>query len=119
MDQEDIEYFRLSLEDQLRELMEKATHTKSAMLVSEAYLPDPIDRAASDTVAGVSLRIRDRESKLIRKIRKALENIETGEFGICENCGRDIAIQRLKVRPVTTLCIKCKTKMEIIERMKE
>jgi DnaK suppressor protein len=116
MDQEDIDYFRMLLEDQLMELGRKAGLTLNELLVDDRHLPDPLDRATSDTVVSMSLRIRDRESKLIRKIIKALSNIDSGNFGICEQCGRDIAIQRMKVRPVTTLCIKCKTKMELAEK---
>jgi DnaK suppressor protein len=62
------------------------------------------------------LRIRDRENKLIKKIRNALNRIENGTFGVCEECGENISIKRLKARPVTTQCIDCKTKEEASER---
>jgi len=62
------------------------------------------------------LRIRDRESKLILKVKKALVRIEIGTFGICEACGEDISFDRLKARPVTTQCIDCKTKEENLEK---
>ena len=62
------------------------------------------------------LRIRDRESKLILKVKKALARIETGTFGICESCGEDISFDRLKARPVTTQCIDCKIKEENLEK---
>jgi DnaK suppressor protein len=62
------------------------------------------------------LRIRDRERKLILKIREALQRIEDGNFGVCESCGDDIGIDRLQARPVTTLCIECKRKQEAHER---
>jgi DnaK suppressor protein len=62
------------------------------------------------------LRIRDREAKLIKKIRAALERIEGDRFGICESCGEDISIERLKARPVTTQCIDCKSKEEALEK---
>ena len=72
MDQENIDYFRMLLEDQLVELGRKAGLTVNELLVDDRHLPDPLDRATSDTVVSLSLRIRDRESKLIRKIKKAL-----------------------------------------------
>jgi DnaK suppressor protein len=78
--------------------------------------PDPLDRASFESEQGTMLRIRDRESKLIRKIQKSLENLENGSFGICEMCEKEIAIERLKARPMTTHCIQCKTKMEALER---
>jgi DnaK suppressor protein len=62
------------------------------------------------------LRIRDREAKLIKKIREALERIENDTYGICESCGEDISIKRLKARPVTTQCIDCKSKEEALEK---
>jgi DnaK suppressor protein len=62
------------------------------------------------------LRIRDREHKLIKKIKKALDRIENGTFGICESCGEEISIKRLKARPVTSQCIECKSKEEALEK---
>jgi len=60
--------------------------------------------------------IRDRENKLIKKIRKALDRIEDDTYTICEKCGEDISFAHLKARPVTTQCIDCKTKEETVER---
>jgi len=62
------------------------------------------------------LRIRDRENKLLKKIKAALDRIDDDTFGICEKCGEDISLKRLEVRPVTTQCINCKTKEEAVER---
>jgi DnaK suppressor protein len=62
------------------------------------------------------LRIRDREHKLIKKIKKALERIDNGTFGICETCGEEISVKRLKARPVTSQCIECKSKEEALEK---
>ena len=64
------------------------------------------------------LRIRDRERKLIGKIKDALERLENGTFGICDECGEDISEERLTARPVTTLCIDCKKKQEKDEKVK-
>ena len=63
-----------------------------------------------------SLRIRDRERKLIFKIQEALRRLDDGEYGVCEECGENIGIERLKARPVTTLCIECKSSQEMEER---
>jgi RNA polymerase-binding transcription factor DksA len=60
--------------------------------------------------------IRDRENKLIKKIRKALDRIENNTSEVCEKCGKDISFARLKARPVTTQCIDCKTKEEATEK---
>jgi len=78
--------------------------------------PDPTDQASMETDRNFDLRIKDRERKLIRKIDQAILRIKDGEFGICESCGGDISIKRLQARPVTTLCIDCKTEQEQEER---
>ena len=79
--------------------------------------PDPTDRASLESDRNFELRIRDRERKLILKIREAIERLDEGEFGICESCGEDISEARLKARPVTTLCIDCKTEQERQEKI--
>lgn len=78
--------------------------------------PDPTDQASMETDRDFDLRIKDRERKLIRKIEQALTRIQEGEFGLCESCGGDISVKRLQARPVTTLCIDCKTEQEQEER---
>ena len=54
---------------------------------------------------------------LINKIRKSLEDIDNGEYGICEDCGKEISIKRLKARPIAKRCIECKTKQEALDKM--
>jgi DnaK suppressor protein len=53
---------------------------------------------------------------LINKIKSSLDDIENGEYGICMDCGKDISIERLKIRPVAKRCIGCKTIQEKKER---
>ncbi|MBL7179237.1 MAG: RNA polymerase-binding protein DksA [Pseudomonadota bacterium] len=115
MKQKDIKFFKNLLADQLEELLGQADITLRGLIDDKDNLTDIIDRASFESDRGTLLRIRDRESRLIRKIQKALENLENGNFGICEKCGKDISIERLKARPVTTYCIECKTKMEALE----
>ena len=116
MKKKDIKYFETLLNDQLKELLSQADDTVSGMTAPKENFPDPTDRASLEADRNFMLRIRDRESKLIKKIKKALERIEEGTFGICEGCGEDISIKRLKARPVTTQCIECKTKEEALEK---
>ena len=115
MDSTHIEYFKTLLTDQLEELFCQAKATIKGLSDSPEEIKDPLDRATVELEHSTLLRIRDREHKLIRKIQKALDSVENGTFGICESCGREISIARLKARPVATHCIKCKTKMETIE----
>jgi len=82
----------------------------------QTSFPDPTDQATVETDRNFDLRIRDRERKLIKKIDQALNRIKDGGFGVCESCGGNISVKRLQARPVTTLCIDCKTSQEIEER---
>ncbi len=116
MDQKKLEYFGRLLQDQLDELIDEALKTVNGMTNSKDTFPDPTDRAALETDRNFLLRIRDRERKLIEKIKEALDRIDNGHFGVCEVCGKDIGDERLMARPVTTLCIECKTKQEARER---
>jgi len=116
MKQEDVEYFRVFLKNQLQELLSQADDTVSGMSSQKENFPDPTDRASLESDRNFMLRIRDREHKLIKKIKKAIERIEEGTFGICDKCGEEIGIDRLKVRPVTAQCIECKTKEEAMEK---
>lgn len=79
-------------------------------------LPDFADQSSFESDRNFVLRLRDRERKLLAKIDEALQRIEDGSFGICEECGTEIGIKRLKARPVVTLCIECKTRQEEEER---
>ena len=117
MKDEDIYFFKQLLTEQLETLLGQADIVVHYLLEKDNETsPDPVDRASFESERGTMLRIKDRESKLIRKIQRSLENLENGRFGICEMCEKEIAIERLKARPVTTHCIQCKTKMEALER---
>lgn len=112
------EEFRALLNERLNDLLSDANRTVSGMTDPAENFPDPTDRATMESDRNFELRIRDRERKLIGKIKEALERIEDGTFGICEECGEDISEERLKARPVTTLCIDCKKKQEKDEKVK-
>ncbi len=116
MKKKDIDYFKNFLNERLEELLSHADNTVSGMTTPKENFPDPTDRASLEADRNFMLRIRDRENKLIKKIKKALNRIENGTFGVCEKCGEDISVKRLKARPVTTLCIDCKTKEEAFEK---
>lgn len=118
MNKEKQEEFRELLNQRLSDLLEEATKTVSGMTGQEENFPDPTDRASMESDRNFTLRIRDRERKLITKIKEALERIDEGTFGICEQCGEPISEERLRARPVTTLCIECKKKQENEEKLK-
>jgi DnaK suppressor protein len=110
--------FKSLLDRTMAELLDEANKTVNDMTSNNTNLPDPTDRASLESDRNFTLRIRDRERKLIGKIKEALERIETGSYGICESCGEEISEERLEARPVTTLCIECKTKQEQDEKVK-
>ena len=116
MKKKDLEYFRELLTNRLNDLLEQADDTVSGMTTPKENFPDPTDRASHEADRNFMLRIRDRESKLIKKIKKAIARIENETFGICEKCGEGISKKRLNARPVTTQCIDCKTKEEAFEK---
>jgi DnaK suppressor protein len=118
---EDLEYFQGILQKQLDELVKGAGRTVDEMTETEGKgsFPDPTDRASMESDRNFELRIRDRERKLINKIRKALEKVEDGSFGSCEVCGEPIDFKRLEARPVTTHCIDCKKSEEEEEKIRK
>jgi DnaK suppressor protein len=116
MEAEKREYFKNILNEEMKALLGEAGKTVTEMTSDAANFPDPTDRATQESDRNFELRIRDRERKLINKIKDALDRIEADEFGICEDCGEEISEARLKVRPVTTQCINCKMDAEKKER---
>ncbi len=117
MEPDKVEEFRAILNDMLSTLLEDADRTVAEMNEEKTNFPDPTDRATMESDRNFELRIRDRERRLISKIKEALQRIEDKEFGYCEECEEPIGEARLRARPVTTLCIDCKTEQERQERI--
>ena len=115
MDKEVAERFRAQLKQKQEEILSEVGKTLSEMNDQTTNIPDPNDRATVESGRSFELRIRDRERKLLSKIEDAINRIDEGEFGICEDCGEDIGLKRLEARPVTTFCIDCKTLQETSE----
>lgn len=112
MNPEELEHFQKILLEMQESLLAESSTTVQEMKKQSSLFPDPNDRAALETERNTTLRIRDRERKLLSKVQEALERIENQTFGLCENCGELIAKPRLEVRPVTTFCINCKEEIE-------
>jgi DnaK suppressor protein len=108
--------FRKLLHERRQELLTEAWRTLGGLGENREQFPDPTDRASLEGNRALLLRIRDRERKLITKIDDALGRIDDGSYGRCEECGADIGLERLRARPVTTLCIDCKSLQEAQER---
>lgn len=110
--------YKAMLTQKINELLSEAGKTVTEMTNGKENYPDPTDRASLESDRNFELRIRDRERKLIMKMQEAIKRIDDGTFGICEVCGGPISEKRLIARPVTTLCIDCKTKQEKMEKLK-
>ncbi len=105
----------LAQKEQLLQEAEEALHT----LPDENAFPDMGDQATAEVDRNFMLRLRGREQRLLKKIDLAIEKMDSGTYGICEICGCEIGIKRLEARPVTTMCIECKTDQEEEEKLLE
>lgn len=112
-----LEFFRLKLLDQEQEILDNAKKTTQAFQEQDTnYIADPSDRATIEEEYALELRSRDRERKLLQKIRKALHLIETREYGFCEDTGEPIGIKRLLARPTATLSIEAQERRETMQK---
>jgi len=108
---------RKNLVDQKTKLMAEAEATLND-LPDEVNYPDLGDQASAESDRNFMLKLRSRESKLIKKIDETIERIDHNDYGICEDCGEEIDARRLLARPVTTYCIECKTRQEEDEKLR-
>jgi DnaK suppressor protein len=118
MRKRELERYRRVLQAQLAEALgqeERAVHELEEVEGEE--LPDPSDRATAEEQRATTLRLAARERKLEDKIRAALARLDAGTFGRCLSCGNPIPLERLKARPVTDLCVACKSEAEGRERL--
>ena len=116
--QDNTEYFKGLLFQRMDELFAGANKAANDLDGLSDRYPDFVDRASIETDTSFSFHLKERESRLMKKINRALEKLEDGDFGICEECGRRISEERLKARPMAVLCIKCKRMQEAIEKIK-
>ncbi len=110
------EYFRRKLLDWKDEILRSSRETLDNLQDSEQH-PDLTDRASSETDRALELRARDRQRKLIAKIDAALERIEDGSYGYCEETGEPIGVKRLDARPIATLSVEAQERHEKREKI--
>src|SRR4051794_1422254 len=111
-----VEYFRQKLLRWRAELLADSTGTLRHLQEESLLKPDLTDRASLETERAIELRTRDRERKLISKIDAALQRIDTGTYGFCEETDQPIGIRRLEARPIATLTIEAQERHERMER---
>jgi DnaK suppressor protein len=110
------EYFRQKLLKWRSELLRESNETLQSLQDGGIQEPDIADRASAETDRALELRTRDRERKLISKIDSALDRLEQGEYGYCEETGEPIGVRRLEARPIATLSLEAQERHERMER---
>ncbi len=116
MRRREVERYRSVLESQLTSLVGHGEQVVHELSDAGEEIPDPNDRATVEEGRNWSLRLSDRDRKLAEKIEGALARLAAGTFGTCAACRKPISPARLRARPVTDLCIDCKTEAERGER---
>jgi DnaK suppressor protein len=117
MNERQREYFRVKLLDWRDDILKEAKETLQHLQDESQNHPDIADRASSETDRAIELRARDRQRELISKIDAALQRLEDGTYGYCEETGEPISIKRLEARPIATLSIEAQERHERRERV--
>jgi DnaK suppressor protein len=117
MNERQREYFRQKLLAWKEEILREARETLQHLQEDNENHPDLADRASSETERAIELRARDRQRKLIAKIDAALQRIEDGTYGYCEETGEPISLKRLEARPIATLSVEAQERHERRERV--
>ncbi len=117
MNERQREYFRRKLMSWKDDILRESRETLLTLQSENENHPDIADRASSETDRSIELRARDRQRKLISKIDAALDRIEDGTYGYCEETGEPITLKRLEARPIATLSIEAQERHERNERI--
>ncbi len=111
------EYFRQKLLRWRADLLKEADGTLASLSEGGIREADITDRASVETDRALELRTRDRARKLISKIDQALQRVDNGSYGYCEETGEPIGVRRLEARPIATLSIEAQERHERMERV--
>ena len=98
------------------ETITRCAETLESLQLENSAAPDMADRATNESDRALELRTRDRQRKLIGKIDEALQRIENGSYGYCEETSEPISLQRLEARPIATLSVEAQERHERMER---
>lgn len=112
------ECFKRLLIRELEDLLGKDGNSIRSIIETSDQSPDFTDQASLESDMDLNIHMKERDSRLLVKVKEALERLEDGTYGICEECGKEISELRLKARPVTTMCITCKRKQEEKEKLR-
>ncbi|MGF7163208.1 DnaK suppressor protein [Rhodoligotrophos appendicifer] len=117
MNERQREYFRNKLSAWKDEILRESKETLEHLQNESSQLPDLADRASTETDRALELRTRDRQRKLISKIEEALQRLDDGSYGYCEETGEPIGLKRLDARPIATLSLEAQERHERRERV--
>lgn len=116
MNQAQLDFFRERLRQMEQEIRNNAGET-TEHLRETVIVPDPVDRATIEEEHALELRTRDRERKLLKKIEQAMAQIDSGDYGYCEETGDPIGIPRLLARPTATLSLEAQQRRELRQKL--
>ena len=117
MNEQQRSYFRAKLVSWKNDILREARGTLDALQEENTNHPDLADRASSETDRSIELRARDRQRKLIGKIDSAMQRLDEGTYGFCEETGEPISLKRLDARPIATLSIEAQERHERREKV--
>ena len=117
MNEQQIDFFRVRLQAQKDDLLSNAGETTEHLREDTTIVPDPADRATIEEEHALELRTRDRERKLLKKISQALNRLDTGEYGFCDETGEPIGLPRLLARTTATLSLEAQQRRELKQKM--
>ncbi len=117
MNERQRDYFRQKLLNWREDILKESRETLQHLQDENQNHPDLADRASSETDRAIELRARDRQRKLVAKIDSALQRLEDGTYGYCEETGEPISLKRLEARPIATLSVEAQERHERRERV--
>jgi len=112
MDRDKTAYFRRFLVKKMQTLLTTADNTIHKLKITDGKFADPLDQAAAEESKSIELNCRSQEWHLLLDIKETILRIDSGLFGICDHCGRPISQKRLRVAPMSKLCVDCQKKTE-------
>jgi DnaK suppressor protein len=117
MNEQQLAAFRVCLQRLKQDILNSAGETTEHLREDTVVVPDPADRATIEEEHALELRTRDRERKLLKKIEQSLNQIDSGDYGYCDETGEPIGVGRLLARPTATLSLEAQQRRELRQRM--
>ncbi|MGV8075371.1 MAG: TraR/DksA family transcriptional regulator [Syntrophobacteraceae bacterium] len=120
MDRQMLTYFEDALNQQLKEVVPGMRVKLIGLADMNAHHGpmDEIDQTSKRYEQELLMQMQSRSKQLIREIEEALHRLKKGDFGVCQECGGDIEVRRLKAQPMAKMCLKCKKELEFLEKLK-